>query len=74
MGDNTCDIPLHTKGCEDTLKDFVSKNVLLVAGVAIGVGIFQVSTLVWFISIYSINIIKLTQFIDLFNIFVSFNF
>lgn len=46
LQDQTCATPtLYTKGCEDALKDFVSSNVLLVAGVAIGVGVFQVSTL-----------------------------
>lgn len=45
MGDKTCDISLYHKGCEDKLKEFVSSNVLLVAGAAIGVGVFQVCTL-----------------------------
>lgn len=44
MGDKTCNIPTYDQGCEDKLKEFVSHNVMIVAGVAIGVGVFQVCT------------------------------
>lgn len=50
MGDTTCKISQYPKGCEDKIKEFVSDNVMLVAGVAIGVGVFQVSIWILFIS------------------------
>lgn len=43
MWDTTCVLSSYEKGCEDKLKEFVSENVMLVAGAAIGVGVFQVS-------------------------------
>lgn len=58
VNDKTCKVPTYTKGCEEALKEFVSNNVLVVAGVAIGVGIFQVSTLIRLILSNNINVLR----------------
>lgn len=53
VGTTTCTIPKYTVGCEEKVKDFISSNVMLVAGSAIGVGVFQVST--WILLNYHCN-------------------
>lgn len=40
--DHTCTIPLYHVGCKDAFKEFVEGNILLVIGVAIGVGVLEV--------------------------------
>lgn len=38
-----CTAPVYTVGCVDKFKEFVNEKAILVAGFAIGVGVFQVS-------------------------------
>lgn len=43
--DNTCTLSssLYQKGCKDAFREFVDSHLFQVIGVAIGVGVFQVS-------------------------------
>lgn len=45
MGDNTCTKSSYGIGCEDKIKDFLASNIALAAGLSIGFGVLQVSTL-----------------------------
>lgn len=44
-GDQTCTSSVFKTGCKAAFKNFVSEKTFLVAGVAIGVGVFQVSAI-----------------------------
>lgn len=45
INSESCTVPLYNKGCKPALKEFVQSNVTLIAGIGIGLGVFQVSKL-----------------------------